>query len=85
PTTHNPQPTTSTPPGCPFQIAGLCTAHPIRPFGCRLFFCDATSTAWQHELYEQLHGQLRRLHDELAVPYHYVEWRFALRALGIIV
>jgi Fe-S-cluster containining protein len=66
-------------PGCPFQVDGLCQAHEIRPFGCRIFFCDETSTQWQHDMYEQLHGQLRRLHEDLNVPYHYVEWRFALR------
>ena len=70
-------------PGCPFQSGGLCGVHTLRPFGCRIFFCDQTSTAWQQELYERLHGQLRQLHDELRVPYFYVEWRFALRALGL--
>jgi Fe-S-cluster containining protein len=70
-------------PACPFQTQGLCGVHAIRPFGCRIFFCDATSTVWQQELYEKLHGEFRRLHDELAVPYYYVEWRFALRSLGL--
>ncbi|HWE97893.1 MAG TPA: hypothetical protein VG269_28310 [Tepidisphaeraceae bacterium] len=70
-------------PGCPFQVNKLCGVHTIRPFGCRIFFCDETSTQWQHELYERLHADLRRAHDELAVPYHYVEWRFALRSLGL--
>jgi Fe-S-cluster containining protein len=69
--------------GCPFQIDKLCGVHAIRPFGCRIFFCDETSTQWQHDLYERLHADLRRAHDELAVPYHYVEWRFALRSLGL--
>lgn len=71
------------PPGCPFQIQGLCGVHALRPFGCRIFFCDQTSTAWQQDLYERLHGQIRHLHDELLVPYYYVEWRYALRALGL--
>lgn len=69
--------------GCPFQIEGLCGVHAIRPFGCRVYFCDASSTQWQHDQYERLHGRLRALHDRLAVPYHYVEWRFALAALGL--
>jgi Fe-S-cluster containining protein len=71
-------------PGCPFQVDGLCGVHGIRPFGCRIFFCDETSTAWQHEMYERLHGRLRALHDELQVPYFYVEWRFALRAIMLL-
>jgi len=71
--------------GCPFQLAGLCSVHAIRPFGCRVFFCDATSDDWQHEQYERFHAQLKRLHEELGVPYQYVEWRHALRELGELV
>ena len=71
------------PSGCPFQIDGLCSVHPIRPFGCRVFFCDATSTDWQNGQYERLHKELKRLHETLAVPYFYVEWRQALAALEI--
>jgi len=67
--------------GCPFQIARLCGVHAIRPFGCRIFFCDATATQWQQEAYELFHGRLKRLHEELGVPYFYVEWRQALRAV----
>jgi Fe-S-cluster containining protein len=67
--------------GCPFQLRGLCDVHAIRPFGCRIFFCDETSTQWQSEQYERLHRELKRLHDELDVPYFYVEWREALAAL----
>lgn len=69
--------------GCPYQQNKLCTVHAIRPFGCRMFFCDATSTDWQNQMYEQFHSELRQLHDELAVPYFYVEWRQALRAIGL--
>ena len=69
--------------GCPFQIDGLCGVHSARPFGCRIFFCDETSTIWQQELYERLHGRLRQLHESLNVPYFYLEWRFALGALGL--
>src|SRR4051795_10689365 len=32
--------------GCPFQMSGLCSVHTLRPFGCRVFFCDSTSTDW---------------------------------------
>jgi Fe-S-cluster containining protein len=67
--------------GCPFQIDGLCSVHTIRPFGCRIFFCDETSTQWQHEQYARFHQELKRLHEELRIPYFYVEWREALRAL----
>ena len=69
--------------GCPFQSNKMCTVHAIRPFGCRMFFCDATSTEWQNQTYEHFHARLKRLHEELAVPYFYVEWRRALRLLGL--
>lgn len=69
--------------GCPFQRAKLCTVHPIRPFGCRMFFCDATSTEWQNAAYERFHAALKQLHERLDVPYLYVEWRQALAMLGI--
>ena len=71
--------------GCPFQRARLCTVHTIRPFGCRMFFCDASSTEWQNEAYERFHARLTGLHQELGVPYYYVEWRAALKALGLAV
>jgi Fe-S-cluster containining protein len=69
--------------GCPFQLNGLCDVHLIRPFGCRVFFCDETSTEWQAQQYERLHRELKRLHEELHVPYFYVEWREALAALHV--
>jgi Fe-S-cluster containining protein len=68
--------------GCPFQQNKLCTVHAIRPFGCRMFFCDATSTQWQNEAYERFHAELKRLHERFEVPYIYMEWRQALRALA---
>jgi Fe-S-cluster containining protein len=68
--------------GCPFQEGRVCSVHSIRPFGCRMFFCDATSTAWQQDLYEGFHSQIKRLHETLQVPYAYVEWRAALAKLG---
>jgi Fe-S-cluster containining protein len=68
-------------PGCPFQVAKLCGVHALRPFGCRMFFCDPSATDWQNETYERFHAELRRLHEAMGVPYRYVEWRAALRAL----
>ena len=68
--------------GCPFQASKLCGVHPFRPFGCRMYFCDATSTEWQNQAYERFHRELKGLHDTLGVPYAYVEWRQALRAIG---
>src|SRR5436853_2761671 len=70
-------PAQENPGGCPFQKNNLCSVHQIRPFACRLFFCDSTATDWQHEQYQLFHNRLRQLHDELAVPYFYLEWRQA--------
>jgi Fe-S-cluster containining protein len=69
--------------GCPFQQARLCTVHPIRPFGCRIFFCDPTSTDSQNDAYEHFHARIKALHESLNVPYFYVEWRRALAELGL--
>ncbi len=71
--------------GCVHQVNGLCGVHSLRPLGCRIFFCDPTSTAWQNGVYERLHSELRHLHEALDVPYLYVEWRAALKALGLAV
>ena len=70
--------------GCPFQLGKLCGVHPVRPFGCRMFFCDPTSTDWQNQAYERFHARLKLLHEQMDVPYRYVEWRAALRALGVM-
>lgn len=73
------------PGGCPFQAGKLCGVHSIRPFGCRVFFCDETATDWQQEQYSRFHAELKRLHEEFNVPYFYLEWRQALNYLGVIV
>jgi Fe-S-cluster containining protein len=69
--------------GCPFQVARMCGVHAIRPFGCRVFFCDETSTQWQNQAYEAFHARLKQLHEDLAIPYFYLEWRQALQKLSL--
>lgn len=66
------------PPACPYQIDRLCSVHSIRPFGCRIYFCDPTATEWQNERYEQYHAELKAAHTRLDIRYFYVEWRQAL-------
>lgn len=68
-------------PGCPFQIGTLCGVHLIRPFGCRIFFCDETARDWQEQQYALFHERLKSLHSGLKVPYFYVEWRMALKTV----
>jgi Fe-S-cluster containining protein len=70
------------PGGCRFQTGKICRVHLIRPMGCRLFFCDPTATEWQQAVYERFHARLKKLHEELSIPYSYVEWRFACRTMG---
>lgn len=67
---------------CRYQQSGLCTAHPVRPFGCRIFFCDPTAEQWQQDQYEHFHTRLKQLHEDLNVPYLYVEWRQGLAAIS---
>ena len=68
--------------GCAYQVDGLCSVHVIRPFGCRMFYCDPTATQWQQDQYEYFHARLRRLHEDFNIPYFYVEWRQALSAIA---
>lgn len=74
-----------TPPSCPLLAGGLCSVHAIRPFGCRIYFCDPTATDWMHATYDRYHARLRDLHDRHHLEYRYVEWRYALQQLGLIV
>lgn len=75
---------------CPYQVDGLCSVHEIRPFGCRVFFCDPSvgsvesgGDGWMEAAYERYHGRIKALHEELGVPYMYVEWRAALAESGL--
>lgn len=70
--------------GCPYQQNKLCSVHPIRPFGCRIYFCDPTAQQWQQDLYEQLHARLKALHEQFDIPYRYLEWRQALIDCGLV-
>lgn len=66
--------------GCPYQVNGGCSVHPLRPFACRVFFCQEGSDAWQTEQYEDFQQKIKRLHEELELPYRYMEWREGLAA-----
>jgi Fe-S-cluster containining protein len=65
---------------CPYMLDRACTVHAIRPAGCRIFFCQPGTQAWQQDLYEACLDDVRRLHDDLALPYHYMEWLDGLAA-----
>ena len=63
---------------CVYQIDGLCSAHEIRPMGCRLFFCDPAAQDWQQAVYESYLTELKVMHKRMAIPYGYMEWRAGL-------
>ena len=56
---------------CPYQIGGLCTARERRPLGCRVYFCDPAYAEKQVEISERYIGRLKRLHDDLDLPWSY--------------
>ncbi len=64
--------------GCPFQIDNLCAVHPLRPMGCRVYFCDPIAQGWQEDLSEKLLQQIRSLHTDNDIEYRYGEWRTML-------
>jgi len=64
--------------GCPFQLGNLCAVHPLRPLGCRVYFCDPIAQGWQETLSEKLLEQVRQLHTAHDIPYRYGEWRTML-------
>lgn len=67
---------------CPHVYDGKCQAHDARPAGCRIFFCNSDTTHWQGPLTEESLTRLKTLHAELKVPYCYVDWITALKAIN---
>ncbi|MBX3361422.1 MAG: YkgJ family cysteine cluster protein [Phycisphaeraceae bacterium] len=67
--------------GCPFQERNLCGVHPVRPLGCRVYFCDRTAQEWQFDLTERGMVRIRELHDRYGIVYAYAEWRELLEAI----
>jgi hypothetical protein len=63
---------------CPFQEENLCGAHPARPLGCRVYFCDRSAQDWQRDLSERALITVRSLHERHGVEYRYGEWRAML-------
>ncbi len=67
---------------CPYQIAGRCSTHAVRPLGCRIFFCQAGTEDWQQDLYETFLMRLRSLHEGHGIAYRYLDWIAGLEAAG---
>src|SRR5690606_29097702 len=63
---------------CPFLIDARCSIHLVKPFGCRVYFCDEQAIDWVHDLSATLYARVAELHTECDVPYIYSEWRAML-------
>lgn len=72
-----PKPQNQTP-HCAYQINGLCSTHAVRPLGCRVFFCERGTEAWQQDTTERFLDRLKSLHTGHSLPYAYMEWRAGL-------
>ena len=66
---------------CPYHVDGRCTTRDGRPTGCRIFFCEQVSQAWQSPETEAILDEIKTLHARFDVPYAYVEWLHALRLI----
>jgi len=63
---------------CPFVVSRLCGVHPVRPVGCRVYFCDPSAKIWVNELAEFAADAVKRVHDDFGIEYRYTEWRALL-------
>lgn len=66
---------------CPLQQAGQCTIRPIRPLGCRLFFCSPDNLEWGRTAYEPMQQRMKQTCQSRSLPYGYVEWTVAIKAI----
>jgi Fe-S-cluster containining protein len=66
---------------CPHQAGGLCGIREARPLGCRVYYCDSASQAWQGPMTETYLARLRAMHHEFDVPYFYADWLTVLNAI----
>jgi Fe-S-cluster containining protein len=65
---------------CPWQDGqGRCAARDARPMGCRVFFCDPTFEPHAAELSEAFLARLKRLADDLGLPWGYAPLHHHLR------
>ncbi|MHC5111642.1 MAG: hypothetical protein ACYTHJ_17395 [Planctomycetota bacterium] len=66
---------------CPHLDNGLCGIREDRLLGCRVFLCDPIAQEWQGPLTEKYLERLKRMHEELDVPYFYADWLHVLGAI----
>ena len=68
-----PAPCKPSPLRCPYQVESNCTARARRPLGCRMFFCNGSSSLATQRLYERCHLAIRHLHERCGLMYNYRE------------
>jgi len=65
---------------CPWQDEkGRCSARGARPMGCRVYFCDPSYEPIAPEIAERGIARLKRLVDELGLPWDYAPLHRHLR------
>ena len=65
---------------CPWQdLKGRCTARDARPMGCRVYFCDPAYQVELPEIAEASIARLKRLVDDLGLPWDYAPLHRHLR------
>jgi Fe-S-cluster containining protein len=65
---------------CPWQDnRGRCSAREARPMGCRVYFCDPAFQPLAPEIAEAGIARLKRLVDELGLPWDYAPLHRHLR------
>jgi len=67
---------------CPFLIPNGCSVRPVRPLGCRIYFCRPPAHYDQQLLYEETQAALKQFLNQHKLPYYYAEWIQTLRSLG---
>ena len=69
---------------CPWQdLKGRCSARSARPMGCRVYFCDPTYEPQAPEIAERGIARLKRMVDELGLPWDYAPLHHHLRRLEL--
>jgi Fe-S-cluster containining protein len=56
---------------CGFLADGRCSIHPLRPLGCRVFFCDPAYKPREQDLCHAFQRRLRALADRYRLPWDY--------------
>ncbi len=67
---------------CPFFRNRLCTLRALRPVGCRIYYCDPDYRDHRmNEISQWAHGEIRKIHDDLRLPYGYTPFLDQLNPL----